>query len=553
MIATLDLVQKANQLVNDGHFEEAILAYDEALAQSSNDPGLLHGKAYALYATGRLDEAAKAYDAAISIDRGNAELWRASGVVAEQLSKLDEALDRYEKALELSPDSPQFLSDKADVLLALGRTEDALASYRSADTSQPPGARDWIIRGHRFYSADRPKEADACYSEALALDPDDFEAWWGKGLAAGAQNELTRALEFLDKAAHLADEPEDKARILTDKGNELAKQPDSTQQALDCYAHALAADPRNEDAHLGTAILLENMQKYSEAITAYEQLTQLNAKRADAWEGKGRCLTNLPERMREAVECYDNAIKSDPESFSAHADKGWALIELKRYSESVDECDTAIRLLREEPVPWVNKAFALMELGRYEECERFLKEGVQIVREPKMLQQNLGLLYSDYTFDEIKSLEVTREILKSDDDPTTRMSYAECLLRVGNYAEARDAARGLEKSGIGPIRDVAGFIGLASCALEGNAKESDEYFRNLMDYMTEENRVVVTEKHYFFRGLTKRLLEKNADPITKFVLLTLIDILVGKLDWNEFSFRKAVSPTSINDQRTTGA
>jgi tetratricopeptide (TPR) repeat protein len=547
MIATLGAAQNGDELALAGRFEEAVIAYDEALAQTPDHAGLLQRKAYSLFASGDLDKAGAIYDKAISIDGSNPDLWRASGLVAEQLGNFAAALQRYNHALVLTPDSPQLWSDKADVLLALGHAEEALAAYRHSDRLRAPVAHDWTIRGHRFYNADRSKEADACYRAALELDAKEFEAWWGRGLAATAGNEVGLALEYFNKAVSFADRPEDKARILTDKGNELAKQQDGSIRAMDCYDQALTFDPRHEEARLGRAVLFENLHRYSQASDAYGLLTELNPKRADAWLGKARCLTNQPERIQEALECYDNAIKFGENSFSAHSDKSYVLMELKRYTDSIDECDIAIQMERAEVVPWANKAFALMELGRYEECEKILREGIQIVDQPLMLMRNLNLLYSDYTFDEQKALEGTRELAKLDPDPTVQTAYAECLFRVGKYGEARDVARGIEQTETGYIRSVSGFISLASCALDGRDRERAEQFCKLMTYLTEKEWHPVTQREYVFRGLTKWLGQSNADPITKFVLLTTIDLLTGKVDRHDFSYLMATSPKPTSE------
>ena len=86
---------------------------------------------------------------------------------------------------------------------------------------------------------------------------------------------------------------------------------------------------------------------------------------------------------------------------------------------------------------------------------------------------------------------------------------------------------------------------MASYALEGKFKESHEYFGNFVLYLADKNRTPIMEKDYYFQGTpTKRLLEGSADPMIKFVLLTLIDLLTGKLEWTEFSFQQAVAPAT---------
>src|SRR5262249_14880866 len=162
------------------------------------------------------------------------------------------------------------------------------------------------------------------------------------------------------------------------------------------------------------------------------------------------------------------AIGIDPKSFSAHADAGWVLNELKRFDEGIAECEKAIDIDPSSPVPRVNKSLAMMESGRYPECEQFLLESIRVVSDPKMLLMNLSLLYSDFMFEERKGMEIERRLVSSDSNLNGRVALAEFLLRLGNYAEARHEARKvLEGESSGTDRTVAEFILFAALILDG--------------------------------------------------------------------------------------
>jgi tetratricopeptide (TPR) repeat protein len=551
--ATPDPVQAAEKLVEEGSFEEAIRLYSEALAQAPADLSLLVKKAYALWAAGRMDEALGEYDKAIGVAQNSeelAELWRYKGIVCEQKRDFEEALRCYEKALSFHRDSRSLWADKADVFLALGRFEEALATYKHAAGAEADVPPDWTIWGDRFNQAGRAKEAKVCYDAALKLNSADLKAWWGKGLAM-AGDDVEASLRLLSRAAELAEKPEDQARILTDQGNVLAGQPERAAAALVCYSQAIERDPQQFAAHAGRAVLLENDGQYAAAVAAYDHVIRLEPGRAEAWEGKGRCLTNLPGKMEEALVCYQKATELDPNSFSAHADGAWVLMQLRRFDEAIAECDIAIGIDREAPAPWTNKGFALMERGKLAECEQLLTEAIAVVRDPVLPLTNLSLLYSDYKFEEQKGLEVSRRLLQLEPTPTRHVACAELLLRLGDYSGAREEVRALQANAGEVIRSIGEFIRFASYALEGNLEQGSACLADLARRFSEEGRKPVTEKEYYFRGLTKRVAEGSADPMEKFAVLTVLDLLTGKLKWSEFSFREAVpgiapsNPTAV--------
>ena len=49
-----------------------------------------------------------------------------------------------------------------------------------------------------------------------------------------------------------------------------------------------------------------------------------------------------------AIECYDKAIRLDPEDYDTWLNKGNSLVKLERYEEAIECYDKAIRLKFEE-------------------------------------------------------------------------------------------------------------------------------------------------------------------------------------------------------------
>jgi tetratricopeptide (TPR) repeat protein len=544
MTKALDPAAAADKLMEEGKYEEAARSFDEAIALAPSDLRIRQNKAVALWGSGRFDEAQTTCDQAIRLtnNRGElADLWRLKGIISEREARYAQALEFYSKALEYAEDKHQLMADRADVMLALGRFDEALAGYHEAGANRT-NAADWTVWGNRFYEAGRPREANVCYDEALRLDRSEFRAHWGKGLATAAEGDLETSLRCFDDAVINAEKPEDKALVLTDEGNVLAQHPQRTAEALEIYGQALSLDPKLVAAAAGQATLLENQERWEEAAAAYDHAIGLNGNLADLWEGRARCLIQIPKRLEEALECYRKAIAIDPQSDSAHADAGWVLNELKRFDEGIAECEKAIEIDPSSPIPRANKSFAMIQSGRYQECERFLLESIRVVSDPKMLLMNLSLLYSDFTFEEEKGVEIERRLAISDSDANERVTLAELQLRLGNYAEARDQARKvLEGARSGAGRTVAEFISFAALILDGKYAESHECFANFLQYF-QGSAAPVAEPDYYVRGLTKRLQEYQGDPMSRFVVLTLLDVLTGKLQPTQLSFVKPVAP-----------
>ena len=144
------------------------------------------------------------------------ELAQGSGLLSNPLlaEKDDGRIAKADEALKKAPNDPELL-------LAAGRARDArmqfagsIPLYSKAIALAPGDARLFRMRGHRYISLRRFKEAGADLEKARSLAPSSFEAAYYLGLAlyfSGAYNEA--ANEFA-RCVNMAGKPDEHARTL---------------------------------------------------------------------------------------------------------------------------------------------------------------------------------------------------------------------------------------------------------------------------------------------------------------------------------------------------
>jgi tetratricopeptide (TPR) repeat protein len=112
---------------------------------------------------------------------------------------------------------------------------------------------------------------------------------------------------------------------------------------------------------------LVGLDRFDEAVTAYDEAIGLNPNDANAWRSKGWVLMRLG-RDAEALQCYDKALEIDPRSAEAWYRKGLCLRFRGRDAEALTAFDEATKLNPKLDWAWGCKGEALVRLGRFDEA-----------------------------------------------------------------------------------------------------------------------------------------------------------------------------------------
>jgi tetratricopeptide (TPR) repeat protein len=140
---------------------------------------------------------------------------------------------------------------------------------------------------------------------------------------------------------------------------------------------AIRLDPKYAIAHSDRGAVLYDLNRYDEALAAFDEAIRLDPNFTDAHSNRGNVLNSL-NRDDEALEAYDEAIRLDAKNALAHYNRGNLLHSLNRDDEALAAYDEAIRLDPNFTDAHYNRGTALGKLGRDAEAEAALAQAKKL-------------------------------------------------------------------------------------------------------------------------------------------------------------------------------
>lgn len=341
-------------LLAQGHANEAITHFQQALALQPNAADVHSNLGGALLGQGRLDEAIVHLRQAIQIQPDSVQAHSNLGNALSQQGRFAEALHELRRAVELQPALASAHYNLGGALLQAGRVDEAIASLQRALALQPRLADAHLSLGNALLRKGRVAEADTHFRKAVEIQPDSAAAHLNLANALVQQSQPDDAILHFQQA--LAAAP-GSAVAHNGLGNALM-QKGRMDEALAHYQRALSLEPRFAEAHLNLANLLLQKQQTDEAILHFEVALGLQPNLAGAHNNLGNALLGKG-RVDQAVAHFQQALQLQPDSAEAHNNLANALLQQGQVAEAVTHYEAALASAPNYPYLLNNLAWVL--------------------------------------------------------------------------------------------------------------------------------------------------------------------------------------------------
>ncbi len=247
-----------------------------------NTMGVEHASA------GRQDDAIAAYDAAIALAPDHVEAWSNRGNSLLILGRLGDALASYDRALALAPGYGAAWLGRAHALMIQEQWQAAVAAYDQGFAALGVMPVPMIHRGTALLNLGAYEAALEAFTQAAAILPDAVHAQNGRAACLVRLLRFEEALPVCELAYALA--PDDPA-VLGTFGAVLCSM-QRADEALAMLDRALAFHPNDARFHYNRAVALQDLRRPDAARAGYRKAQALDPGAADAhWNEALVCLS----------------------------------------------------------------------------------------------------------------------------------------------------------------------------------------------------------------------------------------------------------------------
>lgn len=455
----------------DNDFAAQALYYQRALQADPDNPFFMDAAMQALLALGRIDEAAplaqalldrdldsqivallaqadafaradyaavlKAGDAAADAPPGVAA---GTGPLTDALAppwaqigagRMSDALERFDTLIEAGQFVPFALYQKALALALVGDFEGAEAIL-SGDAAGPisMGRRAVLARLLVLGQLERFDEALALMDESFGADSDSADvATLREAFAAGEAlpfDMITSAGEGMAEVYFVI------ASVLV--GDDGASLPLIYAR----LAHYL--NPRNSDALMLAAQMLESLEQYALADEAYGAIPEGDPAFLSAQLGRAQALSRAGD-PDTAIARLQAIAAERPDDLTVHSTLGDLLRREERFAEAVAAYERAIDLVEDpERRHWVlfyTYAISLERAGRFDEAEPWFRRTLEFVPDNPSVLNYLGYSLIEERRNLDEALDMIERAVEGDPDSGYIVdSLGWAFYRLGRYDEA---------------------------------------------------------------------------------------------------------------------
>ena len=155
------------------------------------------------------------------------------------------------------------------------------------------------------------------------------------------------------------------------------KRKELQEESLSHFKRAVAIYPKFLNATFDRARLLEQMGRYDQALTAYQEATKIDTNFTTPYFAMGIIHQNSG-REKEAAECYEKYLPAHPYQMEVYANLSYSYFKQQMYDKSIATNQRALAVNVSAFDPTINIAKTYKQIGAYDSALYYFERAQQI-------------------------------------------------------------------------------------------------------------------------------------------------------------------------------
>lgn len=209
------LTNKANELIKEKKFEEALKIMDEIqqIKEEQKSPDFWYVRGLRLCDVGEYEQALECFDKDLTLNRKSFNAFFKKGQILFQLKKYADAVECFNKSSEIQHQQYLQSKEKAQQLKKVRKFEKSLIYYDLAAHEKPLDESFWHYKGLALFKLQKYDTAHSCFTKALEIKQ-DTKILYELAKCNLFLGDVERCLEILDKICDV--EPFNKEKLRVD-------------------------------------------------------------------------------------------------------------------------------------------------------------------------------------------------------------------------------------------------------------------------------------------------------------------------------------------------
>lgn len=287
--------------------------------------------------------------------------------------QLEEALEVLDYLFDIEPYNPELYIQKANICSKRSHHQEAINILEESLELSNYDEEVYALIAMEYMFLENYEKAKEYYMKCLEIDEEDSAALYNIMYCFDYLGQTTAAIAFLSNYI-------EKFPYSEIAWHQLGLQYVEThdlENALTCFDYAIISDTYFVGAYMEKAKVLEEMERFSEAIESYEMTLSMVDPTAFAYLHIANCYEQL-KNDHLALKFYNKALQEDP-----LLDKTWLAItdfytQRNKYKKALYYIERAISIDEENPMYWEKLRAINKHLKELEVTEKSLRKSPEI-------------------------------------------------------------------------------------------------------------------------------------------------------------------------------